>query len=92
MMIQSAYEFFYEIFLSTGISGYLGPMAIIIVGYILINKNTALGIIWFIVECLMIAQYAALLDATPDYIWQIYILLFGGLLTCVFPLWEQRRR
>ena len=88
-MMQSAYEFFNEIFFSTGIAGYLGPMAIIIIGAILMKKDRALGIIWFIVECLMIAQYAALLDATPDYIWQMFLLVLGSLFTVVYPLWDR---
>lgn len=87
--MQGAYDLFSELFLSTGISGYLGPLALVIIGYMVMDKDKILGVLWFVVECLFLAQYFALLDATPDYWWQIFILLFGGLFTCVFPLWDR---
>lgn len=87
--MQGAYDLFYEIFLSTEISGYLGPLAIVILGYMVMKKDRILGILWFVVECLFMAQYFDLVSATPDYWWQIFILLFGGLFTCVYPLWDR---
>ena len=88
-MMQGAYDLFYELFLSTGISGYLGPLAIVIIGYVLMNRDKFLGVLWFVVECLFMAQYFTLIDATPDYWWQIFILMFGGLFTCIYPLWDR---
>jgi len=88
--MQGAYDWFYDLFLSSEISGYFGPLAIVIIGYFVMRKERALGILWFIVECLFMAHYFALVDATPAYWWNIFILLFGGLFTCVFPLWETR--
>ena len=85
-MQQDAYDFFYEIFLGTGIAGYFGPLALVVIGYFIFNKDKILGVLWFIVECLFMAQYFTLVEATPDYWWQILILMFGGLFTCVFPL------
>ena len=90
-MTFDAYEFLYDAFLSLEMWGYLGPLGIVIIGYILTQKNTFLGILWFIVECLFIGHYLSLVDATPFYWWHITILLLGGLLTCVFPLWDRRR-
>jgi len=87
--MQGAYDLFYEMFLSTGISGYLGPLALVIIGYFVMKKDKILGVLWFVVECLFIAQYIDLVDATPDYWWQIFILLFGGFFTVVYPLWER---
>jgi len=87
--MQDAYDLFFEYFLSQEVSGYIGPLAIVIFGYVLFQKDKILGVLWFIVECLFMAQYFALVSATPDYWWQIFILLIGGLFTCVYPLWDR---
>ena len=89
IMIQSAYDIFYELFLSVGISGYFGPMALVLVGYFVAKKDRFLSVLWFIVECLVVSQYLALVSATPDYWWHIIIILFGGLFTLVYPLWDR---
>ena len=78
---------FYQIFFSLEMWGYLGPIALVIGGYVVANKDKILGVLWFVVECLFISQYLTLVEATPDYWWHIFILLIGGFLTCVFPLW-----
>ncbi len=79
----------YQLFLSTNMWGYLGPLALVIGGYFVMRKDKALGVMWFVVECLVLAQYFLLVSATPDYWWHIFILLLGGLFTCVFPLWDR---
>jgi hypothetical protein len=81
--MQGADELFYELFLSTEISGYLGPLALVIIGSMIMKKDKALGIFVFIVECLVMAQYLALVDATPNYWWQIIILLLGVILCTI---------
>ena len=78
-----------EVFLSLQIWGYFGPLALVIIGYAIARKNMLLGVLWFIVECLFIGHYLDLVSATPQYWWHIYILLLGGLFTCVFPLWDR---
>lgn len=88
--MQDAYDFFYEVFLSLSISGYLGPLALIVVGYILTKKATILGFLWWLVEWLFVAQYLELVDATPAYWWHVFLLIFGGLFVWVFPLWNRR--
>lgn len=80
---------FYDLFMSANMWGYLGPMALVIIGYFLVRKDAVLGVLWFIVECLFVYHYTTLLAAHPAYWWQIFILLFGGLLTVVFPLWDR---
>ena len=87
--MQTAYDLLYELFLSTGITGYLGPLAIVIIGAMVAKKDKTLGVLWFAVECLFMAQYFALLDATPDYWWQIIILMIGGISGCVIPLMDR---
>ena len=78
------------LFFSTEMWGYLGPIAMVIVGYLVMTKDKNLGVVWFVVECLIIAQYFALLEATPDYWWQIFILLIGGLSTAIYSLSGRR--
>ena len=80
---------FDEVFLSLDMWGYLGPMAMIVIGYVLTKKEKFLGVLWFAVECLFVSQYLALVEAMPDYWWHIFILLVGGLFTCVYPLLDR---
>lgn len=80
---------FEELFLETTFWGYLGPMALVIIGYFLSKKERYLGVLWFIMELLFIAQYMGMIDATPQYWWHIFILLFGGIFTCVFPFLDR---
>lgn len=87
--MQGAYDLFYELFLSPEISSYFGPLALVIIGYFIVKKDRFLGVLYFVVECLFMAQYFALVEATPDYWWHIFILLFGSLFTLVYPLWDR---
>ena len=79
-------NWFSEIFLSLEMWGYLGPIGLVIIGYVLSKNSTILGVFWFLVECLFAAHYFELVDATPQYWWHIIIILLGGLFTCIFPL------
>ena len=88
-MMQTAYDLLFELFLSTGMIGYLGPLAIVIIGFVVTKKDKTLGVLWFVVECLFIAKYFALLEATPDYWWQIIILLLGGVLVLIPQLMDR---
>jgi len=83
-------NWFNEIFLSLEMWGYLGPICLVIIGYYLAEKSVTLGVLWFIVECLFVANYLDLVEATPDYWWHIIILLLGGLFTCIFPLIDRK--
>ena len=75
---------FYQLFLGLNMWGYLGPIVIVIGGYLVMVKNRNLGIIWLIVEYLIMAHYFTLLEATPGYWWHIVILLLGSLSTCFY--------
>ena len=68
---------FNELFLSTELWGYFGPLGLVIIGLLLIKKDKSLGIFMFIVDCLVISHYLSLVDATPAYWWHIFILLLG---------------
>ena len=78
-------NWFSELFLSTEIWGYFGPLGLVVIGYLLTKKDKSLGIFMFIVDCLVIAHYLSLLDATPDYWWHIIILLLG-VISCIIQM------
>lgn len=78
-----------EIFLSTELWGYFGPLALLCIGYILTQKEKALGIFFFIVDMLVIAQYLDLVSVTPDYWWHIIILIFG-VISLIGPMTKNR--
>ncbi len=80
---------FIDLFLSTDMIGYIGPLALVVTGWYLVKKDKGLGVIAFIVESLFVAQYLELVGATPDYWWQIFILIFGMLFTVVLPIWDR---
>ena len=76
---------FYQLFFSANMWGYLGPIALVISGYIVTKKDKSLGIFMFIVECLVMAQYLTLVEANPNYWWHIIILLLG-IIQCTIQL------
>ena len=76
-------NWFDELFLSTEMWGYFGPLALVVIGWLLTKKEKPLGIFMIIVDSLVIAQYLALVAVTPDYWWHIIILLLG-VIQCVF--------
>lgn len=80
---------FFQLFLSTNMWGYLGPIGLVIVGYVITTKEKNLGIMFFIVESLVIANYLTLVSATPDYWWHVFILLFGCMSTLMYSLWDR---
>lgn len=82
---------FYDLFLSASMWGVLGPLGLVVAGYYLTKKEAILGILCWIVICFFIWNYFQLIEAHPAYWVQIFILLFGGLLTCVYPLWAKGR-
>ena len=84
------HSLFYELFFSLEMWGYLGPIGLVICGYVVANKERVLGILFFVVECLFISHYLTLVEATPDYWWHTIIILFGGMLTIVYSLWDRR--
>jgi uncharacterized membrane protein YczE len=87
--MQSTYELLYALFLDHSISGYFGPFALVVFGYLLTKKSKALGILFFVVDCLFIAQYLALIEATPYYWWHVLIILLGVLLLCIPALTDR---
>lgn len=80
---QPAYfDWLWQLFYSTDIYGILGPALLIILGFMLIKKDKALGIIWWVVEAIFISQYLDLAATTPMYFWNAVLLLLGAILQC----------
>jgi len=75
---------FFQLFFGLDMWGYLGPFALVIVGYFMVKKDKGLGVIAFIVESLVIANYLTLVSETPAYWWHIFILIFGCLFTLMY--------
>ena len=82
-------NWFDELFLSTELWGYFGPVAIVIIGYLLVQKDKPLGIFMIIVDSLVISHYLGLVEATPDYWWHIFILILG-VIQCAFQMMNRR--
>lgn len=74
---------FEELFLSTDMWGYFGPIALIAFGLFLTKKERSLGVLMFLLDCLCVYQYSLLLVGEPAYYWHMLILLFGGILTLI---------
>ena len=81
---------FSDLFLSTDMIGYIGPLALVAVGYVFAKKDRGLGLIAFIVQCLVAAQYFTLIESNPAYWWHVIIILLGSVLSCVVPLMDKR--
>ena len=71
---------FYQLFFSLNMWGYLGPIALVIVGYIASKKDRFIGLVFIIVKSLIIAIYLTLVTATPGYWWHVFILILGVIL------------
>ena len=76
-----------EIFLSTDLWGWFGPLLFITIVFLILTNKKAkpLGILFLIVEILMINFYLGLVEATPWYWWNIIIMILG-MLICIAQL------
>ena len=80
---------FFELFLSTGIWGLFGPLALVVAGFFITQKEKGLGILFIIVDSIIVYQYLAL----PNYelyLWHVIILILG-IMQCTFQLFSKRR-
>lgn len=91
MMLQDI-NIFEEMFLATDMWGLIGPIAIVMIGYLLIERDKYLGIFWMLVEAYFIASYYELFLSDPAYSWHITVLLFGVVFFCLFPLMFSKRK
>jgi len=80
--VSETMNIFFELFLSSNMWGYLGPIGLVVIGYLLIQKEKALGIFMIIIYSLVISHYLSLVDTNPGYWWHTIILILGIIL-CV---------
>ena len=77
-------NWFSELFLSTNIWGWFGPIGLIVISFVILldNKKKPLGIFFIIIEMLITSHYLSLVEATPWYWWNIIIMILG-IITCI---------
>lgn len=80
---------FQELFLSTEVWGYLGPLALVAIGLLLVKREPVLFIFVLIIEWLFAYNYLTLVSSTPAYAWHGFILILGSLFTLVYPAWNR---
>ena len=76
--------------MSLNMWGYFGPLGLVIIGYFVAKKELTLGVLYFVVECLVVAHYLSLVGETPEYLWHALIVLLGGVFTLT-PALSTRR-
>ena len=80
---------FEQLFLTTEMWGLFGPLALVVAGFFITQKEKGLGILFIIVDSIIVYQYLAL----PNYelyLWHVIILILG-IMQCTFQLFSKRR-
>lgn len=82
-MMQDFNTFIEAFFLNTDIGGLLGPFLLLIIGFFLMTEKRykPLGLLWIILELVVLAQYFTLLATDVGYWWHIIILSLGVLVS-----------
>ncbi len=76
-------NWFDELFYSVELWGYLGPLAMVLIGAKLTKEDKNIGAMWYIIMLFM-TLYFYLPDITTYYI-QVFIMILGGAITCIMP-------
>ena len=79
---------FEELFLSLDMWGYFGPLALVVVGFFITQKAKEIGILFIIVDSLIIWKYLDMANYEL-YLWHVIILLLG-VIQCTFTALKQR--
>ena len=70
-----------ELFLSTEIWSYFGPLALIAIGLMAIKKERILFIFFILVHSLLAYHYFTLISSNGWYIWHSFLMIFGIIAT-----------
>lgn len=73
-----------ELFFNIDLIGYIGPFAVVVVCALVMQKNKGLGLVCFLFEMFLLAQYFPLIVIDGRYIFHIMIIFFGGVLPLLF--------
>jgi len=80
---------FEELFLSLEMWGLFGPLALVVIGFFITQKAKEIGILFIIVDSIIVWQYLDL----PNYelyLWHVIILILG-IIQCTFTGLSKRR-
>jgi len=80
---------FEQLFLTTEMWGLFGPLALIVAGFFITQKEKGLGILFIIVDSIIVYQYLQLVNYEL-YLWHVIILILGIIL-CTFQMFGMRR-
>lgn len=77
-------NWFDELFYSTEIWGYVGPLALVILGFVISAKNRVMGVFYYVILVIMVFTGYLNLDFVA-HAWKVLIILVGGLAACLSP-------
>ena len=80
---------FEQLFLTTEMWGLFGPLALIVAGFFITQKEKGLGILFIVVNSIIVYQYLQLVNYEL-YLWHVIILILGIIL-CTFQMFGMRR-
>ena len=80
---------FEQLFLTTEIWGIFGPLTLVVAGFFITQKEKGLGILFIIVDSIIVYQYLQLVNYEL-YLWHVIILILGIIL-CTFQMFGMRR-
>ena len=76
---------FDELFLSTSIQGWIGPIALVVASLLLTKKDKSLGIFFILLNSLVLYYYSTLISSNGWYLWNMIIMLLG-VITCMLRM------
>lgn len=75
-----------ELFLSTEIWSYFGPIAVVVAGIFFVKKDKVLFFFFLLLDSLLAYHYWNLVSADGWYIWHAWIMTFGIIVTLGYAL------
>jgi len=80
---------FEQLFLTTEMWGIFGPLALVVIGFFITQREKGLGIFFIIVDSIIVWQYLQIANYEL-YLWHVIILILG-IMQCTFQLFGKRR-
>ena len=80
---------FEQLFHSIEMWGLFGPLALVVTGFFITQKEKGLGILFIIVDSIIVYQYLQIANYEL-YLWHVIILILG-IIQCTFQLFSKRR-
>jgi len=89
MMMMQDINWFEELFLSLDMWGIFGPLALVVIGFFITQREKGLGILFIIVDSIIVWQYLQMVNYEL-YMWHVVILILG-IIQCTFTGLTKRR-